>query len=128
MWLAPRTARRPAGGISLAGQAGVTRAQGGRARPSPSSGGSSRHGNGMISPERVQAALQALTTPVTLRDRAAVVLESLRAGCALTSAEAAVLTLLDGRSPTRYALVGGKSLPCRAAPRVSEGLVRATLL
>jgi diguanylate cyclase (GGDEF)-like protein len=82
----------------------------------------------MTSPERVQSALQGLTTPVVLRDRAAVVTEALRAACALTSAQASSLTLLEGRSPSRHVFIEGRELPSRAAPKISEGLVRATLL
>jgi diguanylate cyclase (GGDEF)-like protein len=81
----------------------------------------------MASSDRVWSAVNAFIAPGTLRDRAATVAEALRCACVLTEAEAASLTLLDGRSPTRHLQVHGKSLPARPAPRVSQGLVRCTL-
>jgi diguanylate cyclase (GGDEF)-like protein len=81
----------------------------------------------MQSAERVTSALQALIAPGTLRDRATTVAEALRCACLLTDAEAASLTLLDGRTPTRHLLARGGAVGARPAPPVSQGLVRSAL-
>ncbi len=82
----------------------------------------------MISAERIASALNAFTSPGTLRDRGATIAEALRCACVVAEAEAASLTLLDGRSPMRHVLVRGLALPPRPAPRVSQGLVRSVLV
>jgi diguanylate cyclase (GGDEF)-like protein len=81
----------------------------------------------MASSDRVWSALNALVAPGTLRDRATAVAEALRCACALSEAEAAWLTLLEGRGPARHVLVRDKLIAARPAPRVGQGLVRCAL-
>lgn len=82
----------------------------------------------MNASDKMTIALQNLTAPTILRDRASALSAALRASCALTASEAAAFTLIEGRNPMRHLLVDGRPLVSRAAPRVGEGIVRATVL
>jgi diguanylate cyclase (GGDEF)-like protein len=82
----------------------------------------------MNSSDKITIALASLTAPTILRDRQAAVGAALRAACALTGSPAVSFTLTEGRNPMRHVLVDGHPLVSRAAPRVGDGLVRATVL
>jgi len=84
--------------------------------------------NGMNTSDKVASALQSLTASAILRDRAAALAAALRAAMALTGSPAATYTNVEGRHPLRHILSEGHALVSRAAPRVNDGLVRATVL
>jgi diguanylate cyclase (GGDEF)-like protein len=82
----------------------------------------------MNASDRTTAALQGLTAPTILRDKAAALSASLRAACAVTGSSAVAFTAIEGRNPMRHVLVNGQPLVSRAAPRVGEGIVRAAMI
>ncbi|HKA24621.1 MAG TPA: sensor domain-containing diguanylate cyclase [Candidatus Eisenbacteria bacterium] len=82
----------------------------------------------MNASDRIGTALHSLTAPTSLRDRASALSAALRAACAVTGSPASAFTMIEGRHPMRHVLVDGHQLVSRAAPRVGDGIVRATVL
>jgi diguanylate cyclase (GGDEF)-like protein len=82
----------------------------------------------MSGSDRTWIALKSLTMPSSFRDRTVAIGNALLAARALTGAEAASLTLLEGRQPMRYVCTDNAPLVQQPAGRLNEGLARATLL
>src|SRR5262245_57038372 len=82
----------------------------------------------MSGSDRTWIALQSLTMPSSFRDRSVAIGHGLEAARALTGAEAATLTLLEGRQPARYVSVGDEAVTHHPAGKLTEGLARAALL